>query len=92
VLGRQARGSSADDAPQTFASVGLGSTTATVVKTDGAVAWIALGEEGPEVRALDTTGSRMLAHSWGIGQSSLALAGSTVYWTQDGTPMSAALH
>jgi hypothetical protein len=68
-----------------------------VVKSDGAVAWIVAiyGREHPaeyEVHALDRTGSRVLAFGPGISPRSLALAGSTLYWTQGGNPMSAPLN
>ena len=70
-----------------------------VVKSDGAVAWIAENEIGPphgppeyEVNAVDKTGNRTLAAGTDIAPSSLALAGSTLYWTQGGKPMSAPLN
>jgi hypothetical protein len=80
--------------------VGAGSTTAIVVKSDGAVAWIVetflkSGEKfmvGFEVHAVDSTGNRMLASGPDIERHSLALVGSTLYWTQGGKPMSAVLH
>jgi hypothetical protein len=76
--------------------VGAGSTTIIVVKTDGAVAWIA---EKPgvgkgteyQVHAVDKMGSRLLASGEDVDGSSLALAGSTLYWTQGGKPFSAPL-
>jgi len=72
------------------------------VKSDGAVAWIVetqrgpfVGETGPptmfEVRAVDRTGSRLLASGSHFDPLSLALAGSTLYWTQGGQPFSAQL-
>jgi hypothetical protein len=45
-----------------------------------------------EVHAVDTTGSRLLASGTDIGSKSLALAGSTLYWTQGDTPMSTTLN
>jgi hypothetical protein len=80
--------------------VGAGSTTAIVVKGDGAVAWInetflKSGEKlvlGFEVHAVDSTGSRVLASGPEIERHSLALVGSTLYWMQGGKPMSAVLH
>jgi hypothetical protein len=80
-------------------SVGLGPAVAIVVKGDGAVAWIVRDREetkgGPgyyQVHAVDKTGSRVLAAGTDIDPSSLALAGSTLYWTQGGQPASASLN
>ncbi len=75
-------------------SIGIGSTTAIVVKRDGSVAWIVtcvtqLG--GFQVHSIDKTGSHVLAVSPEIAPNSLALAGSTLYWLQGGKPMSATL-
>jgi hypothetical protein len=75
---------------------GVGPAMAIVVKSDGAVAWIAQAPGGGEgyqyqVHALDKTGSRLLAASTEVDPFSLALAGSTLYWTQDGKPKSASL-
>jgi hypothetical protein len=66
------------------------------VKSDGSVAWIVdvYGSENPveyQVRALDRSGGRVLASGAGIAPTSLALAGSTLYWTQGGKPFSASL-
>jgi hypothetical protein len=80
--------------------VGAGFTTAIVVKSDGAVAWIVeklLRSGGKlvlgfEVHAVDSTGSRVLASGPEIERHSLALVGSTLYWMQGGKPMSAVLH
>jgi hypothetical protein len=70
-----------------------------VVKPDGALAWIAAtgvngvtGFHQEWVYALDRAGVRLLAHGSDIGESSLALAGSTVYWTEGGHPFSAPLN
>lgn len=74
--------------------VGDGQVTAIVVKPDGAVAWIlntAQSENRYQVHALDLTGERMLAVGSNIAPASLALVGSTLYWTQGGKPFSAAL-
>lgn len=75
--------------------VGVGPIDALVVKSDGAVAWIASlvgeGQHGYEVHAVDKTGSRLVASGTSIDPRSLALAGSTLYWTQGGVPMSAPL-
>ncbi len=75
--------------------VGLGETTAIVVKQDGAVAWInrASGELGSiQVRSVDVTGNHLLAASPEIEPDSLALAGSILYWTEGSKPFSAALN
>jgi len=75
-------------------SIGLGETVAIVVKRDRAVAWtvragIQLG--GFQVRSVDKTGGHILAMSTEIEPDSLALAGSTVYWTQGSKTYSAQL-
>lgn len=83
----------------------MGRAEKIVLKGDGAVAWIALDdlrserverERGREVNfydlyALDSTGERLLASGLELDPSSLALAGSTLYWTEDGKPFSALL-
>jgi hypothetical protein len=76
-------------------SIGIGSVAAIVVKRDGSVAWIVeTGEEEGryQVHAVDKSGSRVLASSPDIDPTSLALAGSTLYWTQSGQPFSASLN
>jgi hypothetical protein len=75
-------------------SDGVGATTALVVKSNGSVAWIvnAEGEGGPEVHVVDTTGSRLVARGTDIDPTSLALAGSRLYWAQGGKPFSAPLN
>lgn len=87
--------------PSQVGNVGIGRTTGLVVKGDGAVAWIvATGEELPngeeqgtfQVHAVDSSGSRVLASGANIDPSSLALAGSRLYWMQGGVPMSAVLN
>lgn len=74
--------------------VGIGPTTALVVKSDGAVAWIV--ETGYpteyQVYAVDKSGSRMLASGANIEPYSLALASNTLYWTQGGLPASGSLN
>jgi butyrate kinase len=75
--------------------IGAGVTTAIVVKTDGAVAWIVETNFKPaeyEVHALDKSGSRVLASGADVALSSLALTSSTLYWTQGGKPFSARLN
>jgi hypothetical protein len=81
--------------PKNPGDIGIGGTTSIVVKNDGAVAWIvAVSGATPEyqVHAFDKTGSRVLASGSEIAPYSLALAGSTLYWTQGGKPMSAVLN
>jgi hypothetical protein len=75
--------------------VGAGETRVIVVKRNGAVAWIndtVQKENRFEVHALDATGERVLAVGSNIAPESLALAGSTLYWSQGGKPFSAVLH
>jgi hypothetical protein len=71
-----------------------------VLKEDGAVAWLAENSYGGaseemacparsgarEVHALDSSGEHVLAAGTNIDPSSIALAGSTVYWMQGGQP------
>ena len=62
---------------------------------DGSVAWIVETneEEGEyQVHAVDKSGSRVLASNPDIDPTSLALAGSTLYWTQGGQPATASLN
>jgi hypothetical protein len=84
-----------------------GGAVAIVLKSNGAVAWVAVdsersegagravGREGEvvyyDLYALDGTGERLVASGIEIDPSSLALAGSTFYWTQGGKPFSAVL-
>ena len=44
-----------------------------------------------DLYALDSSGERLLASGTELAPSSLALAGSTLYWTQGGRPFSAGL-
>jgi hypothetical protein len=76
-----------------------GAPKSVVVKSDGAIAWIvgtrvatANGPAEDEVYASDSSGTRLLASGPGIEPASLALAGSTVYWTREGHPVSAPLN
>ncbi len=73
--------------------IGIGPTTAIVVKSDGAVAWIVETDFPTEyqVHTVDKSGNRVLASGTDIDPSSLALAGNTLYWTQGGQPFSAPL-
>jgi hypothetical protein len=73
---------------------GIGPITSLVVKPDAAVAWIVNTDEengGYQVHAADKTGPRVLATGADIAPGSLALAGSTLYWTQGGRPFSGVL-
>lgn len=72
----------------------VGTVFALVVKSDGAAAWISnpLGGSPHEVHVIDKIGSRVLATSHEIDRFSLALAGSTLYWTEAGKPFSGLLN
>ena len=75
--------------------VGDGPASVIVVKRNGAVAWIldtVQRENRYQVHALDKTGERVLAVGSNIAPTSLALAGSTLYWTQGGKPFSTTLN
>jgi hypothetical protein len=72
-------------------NVGVGPTTALVVKSDGAVAWIAEAPGVYEVRALDTTGTRLLAAAGDIKPYALGLKDNRLYWTRGAKRMSAVL-
>jgi hypothetical protein len=64
-----------------------------VVTADGAAAWIVeTGARLYQVHAVDANGTHALAVGTEIEPRSLALAGSTLYWTQGGKPMSAPLN
>lgn len=75
---------------------GNGFASDIAVKGDGAVAWINENEVGKaieyQVHALDRTGNRLFATGTDIDPHSLALAGSTLYWTQGGKPFSTRLN
>jgi hypothetical protein len=71
---------------------------ALVIKSDGSVAWIASNVEKYvnhayyyELHVIDKLGSRTITAGTEINPTSLALAGSTLYWTQGGKAMSAPL-
>jgi hypothetical protein len=76
--------------------IGNGPVESIVLKGDGSVAWINKYSVGKitsyEVHAFDKTGSRVLATGTNIVPNSLALAGSTLYSTQEGKPFSATLN
>ncbi len=66
-----------------------------VVKPNGSVAWLAqinFQSNEYKIEALDKSGSRVLASGTDIEPGSLALAGSTLYWTQESKPFSATLN
>jgi hypothetical protein len=86
-------------------NAGVGPVVALVVKPNGSVAWIARdyersmrptaeSEELPyyDVYAADKSGTRLLASGLDVSPSSLALGGSTLYWTQGGKAASAVLN
>jgi hypothetical protein len=80
--------------PAEHGDVGLGETTAIVVRRDGAVAWIARASAklgSIQVRAVDRTGSHLLAASPEIEPKSLALVGGGLRWTEGGRRFSASL-
>jgi hypothetical protein len=84
-----------DGSPSEPGDIGIGDTTAIVVKNDGSVAWIVGTSEQlghAQIRSVDKTGSHVLAASPEINPNSLALAGNTLYWTQGNKPMSAVLN
>jgi hypothetical protein len=88
-------GTSARSGPDPEQTAGIGHTTTIVVKDNGSVAWVvSTGQEngGYQVHAVDTTGSRLLASGLDINPSSLALAGSTLYWAQGGRAFSTTLN
>ncbi len=79
----------------------IGPATVIVTKSNGSMAWIVETKEENEstkapaeyeVRAVDKSGTRILASGTGIVPNSLALAGSTIYWTQDGKAASTTLN
>jgi hypothetical protein len=79
------------------ARVGIGPVSALVLKSDGAVGWIAANEAGAssgkyEVHAADATGARLLASGPGIEPGSLALGGSTLFWARSGQAASSLLN
>jgi hypothetical protein len=75
---------------------GNGPISSISLKADGSVAWITVDSVGEathyEVHALDKTGNRLLATGTDIDPHSLALAGSTLYWTQSDKPYSTPLN
>jgi hypothetical protein len=80
--------------PAKQGDVGIGETTAIVVKRDGSMAWIARASEklgSVQVRAVDRTGGHLLAASPEIEPKSLALVGGALRWTEGGRRFSASL-
>jgi hypothetical protein len=74
---------------------GIGVITSLAVKANGAVAWIVQTTEengSYQVHAVDGSGARLLASGADVAPASLALAASTLYWTQGGRPFSASLN
>ncbi len=84
---------------------GVGSVVSLLVKSNGAVAWIAEDYERStrdiatsrlipfyDLYALDKTGERLLASGMNLDPHSLAIAGSRLYWTQEGKPYLGALN
>jgi len=77
---------------------GVGPTTGLVAKNDSAVAWIVNDNAPPdpptyEVVKADASGSpTVLATGADIAPDSLALSGSTLYWSQGNTPHSGTLN
>ena len=71
---------------------GTAVATEIVVSSSGAVAWTRkLQAQIVEVRALGAGGERLLDSGTDVDPESLALAGSTVYWTKAGIAQSAVL-
>jgi hypothetical protein len=97
VLRRVATGTSTE--PR---QVGLGETSSLVMNNNGAIAWIvsksgsecltAPASECYEVHEADKNGTRIVASGTDIAPLSLALAGSTIYWTQGGKPASTTMN
>jgi hypothetical protein len=74
---------------------GIALTDQIVVNSRGAAAWSIespFGAHSYQVHAVEKTGSRLLVSGPDIDPYSLALVGSTLYWTQGGKPMSASLN
>ena len=82
-------------AARSSSEVGGGFTAGLVVKADGAVAWITAGgvaRGGNQVHVVDRAGSRVVASGTDVAERSLALSGSTLYWTQAGKPFSTTIN
>jgi hypothetical protein len=78
--------------------VGVGQITDLVLKSDGAVAWIAEDKERSikpqryfDVYVLDSSGEREVAAGTTVVPNSLAVADSTVYWTDGSTAQSTSI-
>lgn len=72
-------------------TIGVGEVYSLVLKPDGAVAWIAGSVAEYQLHAADAQGAREIAAGPTIAPLSLALAGSTLYWTEAGKPDAATL-
>jgi hypothetical protein len=75
--------------------VGDGPTAAIVVKRDGSVAWLldrVTSANRYELHVRDTSGERVVAAGSDIDPRSVALAGSTLYWTEGAKPESATMN
>lgn len=76
--------------------IGDGWTVAIVLRADGSVAWTTqapyFSGSPYAVHVLDGKGDRELAVGTTVDPHSLALSDGTLYWTQDGTPMSAPIY
>ncbi len=95
--GRQVHSSPTSTSPP-GGGVGNGPEEGLVAKSDGSVAWIAEDGwhlTGPpdtyQVWKIDRTGEHLLATGPHITPHSLALAGSTLYWMDEGVPSTAPL-
>lgn len=75
----------------TDSGAGIGPATAVVVTSRGSVAWIAHNDStgGYEVHSVVGNNRRLVSAASGIDPRSLASAGRTIYWTEDGNPRSA---
>jgi hypothetical protein len=86
------------EGPEPQLNIGIGPALAITVKSNGSVAWIAENDQKStksapydELHAIDKSGYRTIAVGKEISPKSLALTGSTLYWTQGGKAMSASL-
>lgn len=81
-----------EPAPGQGSDIGFGPIYSLVAASDGSVAWIAGSGGEYQVRVFDRSGARLIAAGRDIAPGSLALAGSTFYWTQAGGPTSSTLN
>ena len=94
--GRRVRRLAATPGPATAGA--LADVTDLVLRADGALAWIVELRDSPSSppryelrRALRGAAAELVAQGPDIAPGSLALAGSTLYWMQGGTPRSSPL-